>query len=535
MNWNNKITRRDFLKYSAAGSALLLAATGGRRPQNLYSDNAVTIPEHKEDGIDLDLILRAEFDELPLLPGHKTKVLRYSARVIHGDADAVRYIEGSYLGPVITVRRGQRIRVQFQNGIHEKSIVHWHGLHVPEMMDGQPRYAVEAGSMYSYEFTVTNRAGTYWYHPHPHRTTGPQVYFGLAGLFVVADDEALDQALPHGEHDIPLVIQDRSFDSNNQLLYLTGGMMDRMTGFHGDRILVNGKSDQEMTVSPVPHRLRILNGSNARIYKLAWDDGTPVTLIGTDGGLIEEASNYPYLMVAPGERVELWIDFGSLEKGTARTLQSLPFQDSFFSNNMGRMHHGRGMMEREAGTGTMFYNETINIMSFRTVTNRDGFETPPIKLSSIETKDISDAVNRKKPRHFNFSMRGMAPLINNRMYEPGVVSPLEVVKLGTTEVWELSNGSSGMMGMMQMPHPVHIHGLQFRIVDRDIDRDYRDIWETVREGWVDSGLKDTLLLMPGMRVKLLMSFDDYPGMFLYHCHNLEHEDAGMMRNYLIQA
>ena len=115
------------------------------------------------------------------------------------------------------------------------------------------------------------------------------------------------------------------------------------------------------------------------------------------------------------------------------------------------------------------------------------------------------------------------------------VSHDEMVRFNTTEMWDLKNMSSGMMGMMQMPHPVHIHGIHFQIVDRDVERGYRDQWETSKDGWVDDGLKDTLLLMPGMQVKLLMRFEDFPGMFLYHCHNLEHEDAGMMRNYLIRA
>ena len=535
MNGRKKITRRDFLKYSSFASALLLSATAGARPFSSLSDTMSNTLEDGGEHADLDMILRAEFDEVPLLSGQMTKVLSYNAEVIRGDSDAVKHIEGSYLGPIINVRKGQRIRIQFQNKIHEKSIVHWHGLHVPEEMDGQPRYAVEPGSSYSYEFTILNRAGTYWYHPHPHRLTGPQAYFGLAGLFIVSDENERTLELPTGAHDIPLVIQDREFDSNNQLLYLTGGMMDRMTGFHGDRILVNGKPDHETTVSTNPYRLRLLNGSNARIYKLAWDDDTPLTVIGTDGGLLERPLTRPYLMLAPGERVELWVDFSGLRKDSVRTLMSLPLQDSFFSQNMGRMHHGRGMMRSDAGPDTKFYDEEFSVMSFRIVKENNNRADPPKHLSPLQRLETIDAVNRKQPRQFTFSVRGMAPVINNRTYEMNTVAHDEVVSLNTTELWELSNGSSGMMGMMQMPHPVHVHGLQFQIVDRDVERGYEELWETVKDGWVDDGFKDTLLLLPGMRVKVLMRFEDYPGMFLYHCHNLEHEDAGMMRNYLIRA
>ena len=347
MNSQSKITRRDFFKYSAIGSALLLSTTAGVRPLFSLADTMKRTPEYHEKQVDLEMILKAEFDRVALFPGQMTKVLRYRAELIKGDVDTVKLIEGSYLGPIINVRRGHRVRIHFQNGIHEKSIVHWHGLHVPEEMDGQPRYAVEPGGSYSYEFTVKNHAGTYWYHPHPHRLTGPQTYFGLAGLFIVSDDASDALELPTSVRDIPLVIQDRMFDSNNQLLYLTGGMMSRMTGFHGDRILVNGKYDHETVVSPNPYRLRLLNGSNARIYKLAWDDNTPLTIIGTDGGLLEKPLNRPYLMLSPGERVELWVDFSRLRKGSKRTLMGLPFQDSYFSDNMGPMH-GRSMMGQGA-------------------------------------------------------------------------------------------------------------------------------------------------------------------------------------------
>jgi FtsP/CotA-like multicopper oxidase with cupredoxin domain len=540
MNKQKTMTRRNFLTYMAAGSALMLSSAWSRPVSSL----AVTLPQAdtltqtKKDNhapVDLEIVLRADFDEVQLFPGQLTKVLRYRADVIKGDNGAVQHIDGSYLGPTIKVKKDQRIRIHFQNRIHEKSIVHWHGLHVPEMMDGQPRYAVGPESTYTYEFTVKNHAGTYWYHPHPHGMTGPQTYFGLAGLFIVSDDAASTVGLPTGERDIPLVIQDRVFDNSNQLLYLTGGMMDRMTGFHGNQILINGKAAYETVVTPDSHRLRVLNGSNARIYKLAWDDGTPLTIVATDGGLLERPQNRPYLMLAPGERVDLWVDFSNLRKKSVRNLVSLPLQDSLFSGHMGRMRHGRGMMGQDAGPGAIYYNDTLHIMSFKGGGEKGIQSHPPEHLLPLRRLENADAVNRKNPRQFTFSMNGMAPLINNRTYEMNAVAPHEVVQLNTTEMWELTGGNSGMMGMMGMPHPVHIHGLQFHIVDRDVDREYREAYETVKDGWVDSGLKDTVLLMPGMRVKLLMRFEDYPGMFLYHCHNLEHEDAGMMRNYLIRG
>jgi blue copper oxidase len=194
---------------------------------------------------------------------------------------------------------------------------------------------IPQGDSYLYEFEVKNRAGTYWYHPHPHGRTGPQVYGGLAGLFLVSDAEEQSLGLPDGEYDVPLVIQDRALDRDNQLLYTSGNRMAQMAGFLGDSILVNGRPDFTLPVSTTAYRLRLLNGSNSRIYKLAWQDARPLTIIGTDGGLLGKPVSRPYVFLAPGERIELWSDFTEDSVGYETALMSLSFDG-------GRM--GRGMM-----------------------------------------------------------------------------------------------------------------------------------------------------------------------------------------------
>ena len=193
-----------------------------------------------------------------------------------------------------------------------------------------------------YEFEVKNRAGTYWYHPHPHGQTGHQVYGGMAGLFLVSDEEERAAGLPAGELEIPLVIQDRTFDRENQLVYLPGGMMDRMNGLMGDTILVNGRPEYTLSVATRVYRLRLLNGSNARIYRLAWGDGTPLTVIGTDGGLLKTPVERKSLIMGPGERVDLWADFSRYATGSTPELVSLPVQG---------LGMGRGMMGPRRGRG----------------------------------------------------------------------------------------------------------------------------------------------------------------------------------------
>ena len=212
---------------------------------------------------------------------------RFTGRLLKGPADTLQTLPGSYLGPVIRLRRGQKVRIRFANQLAEDSIVHWHGLDVPESADGHPRLAIGHGHEYVYDFEVTNRAGTYWYHPHPHMRTGAQVYQGLAGLLLVRDAEEDALALPSGGAELLCVLQDRRFDARNQLVFHGGGMMEMMNGFLGDRVLVNGQPQPTTEVDAAWHRVRVLNGSNARIYKLAWSRDVQMAVIGGDGGLLE--------------------------------------------------------------------------------------------------------------------------------------------------------------------------------------------------------------------------------------------------------
>ncbi len=516
MTQPTQLSRRRFLKYSVASAGVALAGTS--LWPSLYAD-AGFVP-------DIELQLSAVRTRVRLFSGRKTNVFSYQGRLLKGPASALQTIPGSYLGPVIRVRPGQKIRVHFHNRLAEESIIHWHGLHIPETMDGHPRYAVGPGKSYVYEFEVKNRAGTYWFHPHPHEKTGRQVYGGLAGLFIVSDDEEQALRLPAGKYDIPLVIQDRRFNHDNQLVYLTH-MMDRMMGFKGDRILVNGQADFVLPVETRPYRLRLLNGSNSRIYKLAWSDNSPFTVIGTDGGLLAGPVTRKTLTLAPAERIELWVDFSDRKTGTEILLNALPFDDGSPMGRMGMM----GMMgSRQSGQKRGF-----TVMKVRVTDKVTHKHTLPTVLSKIGTPDTKAAVNADAPRRFDLTMAHMQWGINHRTFSMNQVARNEIVRLGTRELWEFRNVEAmGMMGMRGgMPHPVHVHGLQFRIVERsNVLRD-KSAWNSIRTGYVDEGWKDSFLVMPGERVRLLLEFTDYKGKFLYHCHNLEHEDMGMMRNYLV--
>jgi FtsP/CotA-like multicopper oxidase with cupredoxin domain len=513
------INRRQFLRITGAGAAGLVTS-GMTSLLNVGEANAAS---HVSKGFtpDLDIALKATAGEIPILPGDPTGVWQFQGRVLKGNQASLVSLERSYLGPIILAHKGQKVRIRFTNDIADQTIVHWHGLHVPAAMDGHPRLVIPRGETYVYEFEVRNRAGTYWYHPHPHGLTGPQVYGGLAGLFLVSDDEEEAAGLPSGEHDIPLVLQDRAFDRSNQLIYLSGHHMEQMNGFLGDWILVNGQPDFILPVATRAYRLRLLNGSNSRIYRLAWKDGSPLTVIGTDGGLLEKPVQRRYVMLGPGERLELWADFSRNAVGSETALVSLPFDGGMMGG--GRM--GRGMM----GGGYVLPNGAeFPVFKVRVNRGEKAGQTLPQRLSTIKRYDPADAVNREDPKRFHLVMRHMTWTINGRTFQMEEVAPDERVAMNTLEVWEFINegGGMGMMGGMEMPHPIHLHGMQFQVLQR---RGIR------HEGYVDEGWKDTVLLMPGERVRVIVRFGDYPGLYLYHCHNLEHEDMGMMRNYLVES
>ncbi|HEY53256.1 MAG TPA: multicopper oxidase domain-containing protein, partial [Caldilineae bacterium] len=463
-----------------------------------------------------------------------TQVWTLQGDLLKGDLAALQALPDTYLGPTLRLNKGERLRVDFSSQIPQETIVHWHGLHVPAEMDGHPQYAINRGENYQYDFEVLNRAGTYWYHPHPHGLTGPQVYAGMAGFFLVSDEEERAAGLPSGEFDIPLVIQDRIFDGNNQLVYRGNGMMDQMIGFLGDQILVNGQPDFTLPVATRPYRLRLLNGSNSRIYKLGWSDGSPFTVIGTDGGLLEKPVQRPYITLAPAERVELWVDFSDRAVGDLLTLKSLSFVSPAGGGMMGGGMMGGGMM---GDASSLALGDPFDILTVRVETKSDERAKLPARLSTIERISPREATQTRSVALRMMPGRGWT--LNGRSFQMTAVARDERVRLGSTEIWEFSNegGGRGMMGggMMSLPHPMHMHGEQFQVLDRRISRGGRSAWQSLSEGFVDEGWKDTVLVMPGERVRVIRRFEDFTGLFLYHCHNLEHEDMGMMRNFEVVA
>jgi len=466
-------------------------------------------------GPDVELRLRAELTRTPILPGASTPTIRFAGEVVRGRSDALRDV-GGYLGPTLDLRRGERVRIHFDNQLPEASVIHWHGMLVPESADGHPRLAVAAGESTTVEFTVDNPAGTYFYHPHPHGRTGFQVYYGLAGLLIVREPIEQEIGLPAQPFELPLVIQDRRIAPDNSFVY-GASMMDAMDGMLGDTVLVNGRADAFLKVAPRAYRLRIVNASNARIYRIAWSDGEPLHVIGAGSGLFSAAEGLQTrasVALAPAERIEVIEDFSRRRPGSEIALVSRAFRagGGMMGGMMGGM--GGGMMRSSRGSRQ---GQELQIARFA-IANEAAARGAAFRLPEVRTS----TPQRAAQRHTELGFMHMRGLLNGRSFQMDHVADDEQLRRGEPVVWTFANPASMMMAM---PHPMHIHGVQFRVIERNGRSGMRELAGDT----VDTGLRDTVLVLPGEEVKVAFTPTE-SGLFLYHCHNLEHEDGGMMRN-----
>ncbi|WP_018144041.1 multicopper oxidase family protein [Thioalkalivibrio sp. AKL6] len=440
-----------------------------------------------------------------------------------------------YQNPILLLRTGDELDVTLDNQLDEGTIIHWHGLHVPGRVDGHPMQTVDPGEQYEYRFKVTNRGGTYWYHTHAHHRTARQAHQGLASFLLVSDDdnEALNEALglELGTTDLPLVLQDKRFDRLGHLVYQPNPMQ-RMMGYLGDEVLVNMTPAATHEVERRIHRLRLLNGSTARIYRLALraeGQAIPFRVIGTDVGLLESPREAREAFLSPGERLEVLVDFAAFAGGDRVELHSLEL-DPMAGGGMGGGMMGRGMgggMGRMMGGG-MHDGDPLALLEFVVQEGEAVTAEVPERLSRIEPIDVTDAGQRD----IRLDMAPMQWRINGETYDPDRV-PIEV-DANTREVWTIRNADRSM------PHPMHIHGFSFQVLSRSGGPDFVRQQAVNDEGLTvtDLGWKDTVLLWPGETVRIAIDFTHhYAGdqLYVFHCHNLEHEDNDMMVNVRVRA
>ncbi len=515
----------------AAAGALTRAA---RAPDRGAAGDRCTTPARFDVPLHVPgpagLLARLPIDQGPV-------TLRATAHRGAGPALAFASNAGGHdhVNPTLVARTGARVRIRLANDLQEPTVAHWHGLTIDTANDGNGEFLVGPGRDFEYSFTVRNRSGLYWYHPHPHGTTAAQVRRGLFGLFAVedADELALRRALDlvPGATEIPLVISDRR---SAALDTYAPSAFDLLHGWYGDEVLVNFTPRPYLDVAARRYRLRVLNAANARVFRLGFtrDDGSalPFLLVGTDGGLLETPSAVTEVFVAPAERVDLLVNFSGLSVGDFVLLESGAF-DPMHAELAPRRNgeppaadaamHAAATSTGEPMPASHSDGAAFAFLQFR-VRERGAPATPvPGRLSALPP--MPAAAGDARPLRLGFSKGRWR--INDLVYDVGA-TPI-VVARHAVETWLIRNYHTSM------PHAMHLHGFQFRVLERETSPDALAPLAVDAQGRVatDLGLKDTVLVWPGESVKVAIDFRlpfAGPQVYLFHCHNLEHEDGGMM-------
>ncbi len=411
-----------------------------------------------------------------------------TAEIFSGSSSNLLLINNSFPAPTIKLKKGDNFVATVQNNLSETSILHWHGVHAPANMNGHPKDAVGAGGSYSVNFPIIQRASTNFYHAHPDMTTARQVYMGLVGMFIISDDQETALGLPSDDFDIPLLVTDKRFDANDQIAYNPNDE-DMKSGWIGDTMLVNGTPNAFLTVAPTLYRFRLVNASNARFFNVGLSDASNFTMIGNDGGFLPRPLSLSSAMFSPAERIDILIDFSRYSQGDTVTLRSLAFSNP-----------------DPPSSCTVPQGALFDLLQFQIGKTGTSGGAIPSSLPGITPMNPSDA---KRTRTFSF---GVEDQINGKLYDINRIDA--TVPFGDLEEWKIV--SQGVNS-----HPVHVHGLQFQVVDRN---------GNPPEPW-EAGWKDVVRLLPLDTINLLVQFSEYTGEFLIHCHKLEHADMGMMSNF----
>ena len=438
--------------------------------------------------------LKAMSGRHAFIEGKPTRTYGYSAPV---------------LGPVMRVRRGVEVQVTVENALDAVTTVHWHGLLVPGYNDGGPQHPIKPGDTRRLVLKIDQPSATLWFHPHPHHDTARQTYMGLTGIIIVDDgsDARLDLPRTYGLDDLPIVLQDRSIDSDGSIGYDNNDLnaLDIAYGDRGDTIIVNGAITPVAKVPSGLVRLRLLNAANAQNFDLRFKDQRTFHVIASDGGFLSAPVAVTELRISPAERFEVLVDFAD---GKAVALETGPDDEL-------------GVFGRVAPDGSADY---VAIMQFEPTPTMPLVKRVPNRLIEPATANAASATRRRQfvldsglcaNRQQAGLHTDMPALIgiNGKAFDPARIDV--ETKLGTTEIWEITS--------IGMAHPFHVHGALFRVLSIEEQPPPAHL-----AGWKDTALVED-------KAELLVAFNQpatrqHP--FMYHCHILEHEDAGLMGQYI---
>lgn len=422
-------------------------------------------------------------------------------------------VNGNILGPTLILNQSDVVQFSVNNQLMDTTTIHWHGLHVSSPNDGGPHTFILPNSTWSPSFTIMDKAATYWYHPHLHHHTDMHVSKGIAGMIIVKDniESALTLPRTYGVDDIPLLIQTKDFDANNQILMHTN---------NDDVLMVNATLNPFINVPAQVIRYRILNGSSQRTFNLGLTNNKSFYQIASDGGLLNAPVLLTRLQLSPGERAEILIDFSGMN-GQNIFLKS--FASELPNGIYGATNPGMG-----AGLSLTGYNPNalngsdFDIIKFSIAPpNANAITTIPTTLTN---NSVYTETSANTTRVLTFTPETMGPnqlngnfLINGATMDLGVIN--YSIPLNNIEIWELRNQSA-------ISHPFHIHDVQFFILSRNGTSPPQN----------EQGRKDVVLVKPQEIVRFITKFDDFANTtvpYMYHCHLLTHEDGGMMGQFIV--
>lgn len=413
------------------------------------------------------------------------------------------YNGASFWGPTLIMNKGDMVELNVTNNLSEATTTHWHGFHIPAIMDGGPKQPIAAGTTWKPSFEVKNNAGTYWYHPHLHEKTKEQLTYGAGGLIIIKDPIESALALPrtYGEDDIPLILTSRNYTASNAF--------DLSTRVYGDYQLTNGTPDAQISLPKQFVRLRILNAEIERGYNIGFSDNRAFYVITNDGGLLDVPISVTRVKMMVGERIEILVDLGGDAVGSSLDLKAF---------NSGQTFGFPGGEPATSGDfGSLLNNKDFTLLHINVkAATANGIKTLPSKLTTNTYWTNADVTNSRTIT-ITGGQGATAFSFDNNVYGDTKIN--QTVKLNAVEKWTITNNN--IFG-----HSFHIHDIQFKIISRSSGAvaDY------------ESGWKDTVYVPLGQSVSVIAKYDDFASAtnsYMYHCHFSNHEDGGMMGQFLV--
>jgi len=414
------------------------------------------------------------------------------------------YNGAGFWGPTLFLRKGDDVTLNVTNALTEETTTHWHGIHLPAEMDGGPMQVIEVGKTWSPHFKIMNNAATFWYHPHMHKTTQKQLALGAGGFIIVQDDAEAALALPrtYGVDDIPLAMGSRTLSAANQI---------SPTTIYGDTMLTNGVANAQASLPAQFIRLRLLNVESERVYNLGFSDNRKFYVVGSDGGLLQKPVALTRLLMVPGERYEVLVDLSNDKVGSALALRAF---------NKGLAFGYGGAEPATTGEfGSLLNNSDFDVLQIKVA------KATALGVSSLPTKLVTSVfptqaqISKRRTIGITDNGAGTPFTFDGKSYSMETIN--QVVKLGATEAWTITNDN--IFG-----HAFHIHDVQFKILSRSTG--------AIPE--YESGWKDTFSIQRNEKVTFIAKFADYASAtwpYMYHCHMANHEDGGLMGQFLVES